>query len=72
MRTQQKLYNEIMGQFDLIDKVEVFRDNHPDRIEMHFTVMHEEAHRKAISSTAYGRLQSFLAILARFHPQSRP
>jgi hypothetical protein len=65
MRVQQKLYDELLGNFDLIETVEVFRTNHEDPTEIQFTVLHEEAHRKATSSTAFGKLQYFLATLAR-------
>lgn len=58
MRTQPKLFNEIMGQFDFIDRVEVYRATHDSDVELHFTLLHEEAHRKAVSSTTYGKVQA--------------
>jgi hypothetical protein len=65
MPERPQLFKEIMGQFDLVDTVEVFRKNHPNKIELHLTVMHEEAHRKAISSTTYGKVQGLLATILR-------
>jgi len=65
MRSQPKLFDELMGQFDLINTVEVFRGNHPNETELHFTVLHEEAHRKAVSSTTYGKVQHLLATVLR-------
>lgn len=61
-RLYEKLEQEVLGSFDLFNNTKIY-DNEEEIITS--TYIHEEAHRKMISSTSFGEIQQMFAYISK-------
>src|SRR5688572_25273648 len=69
MKSQLELYQElssrILGHFDMVSHATIYPDRHSSDAEVTYTYIHEETHRKIISSTTFGSIQLILADIVK-------